>query len=198
VLSLDYLAAVRSLAQDHGVRVHMDGARIFNAALACGTDVAKVASYADSVQFCLSKGLSAPVGSMVVGDWDFVAAVRRIRKMLGGGMRQSGLLAAAGQYALNHMVARLADDHTNAKRLAAGLAGIAGIDLDPRPVEINMVFFGLSDARFTIQRFIAHAADRGVRIAELGRGRIRCVTHSGVSADDIDYALRVFAEILAH
>lgn len=196
VLPLDYLQQVRELADRNGVAVHMDGARLFNAALALGTDVAKVASYADSVQFCLSKGLCAPVGSMAVGTREFIAGVRRTRKMLGGGLRQTGVLAAAGLISLDKKSLRLGEDHETAKRLAAGLAGVRGVDLDPRPVQINMVFFRLSDPAVTVGTLIDRAAEHGVRLAELGRGRIRCVTHEGITAADVDRAVAVIDEVL--
>jgi threonine aldolase len=197
VLPVEYLARVRALARERGVAVHLDGSRIFNAALASGVEAAELARYADSVQFCLSKGLAAPVGSMVVGSAPFIAGVRRTRKMLGGGMRQVGVLAAAGLVALEHMVSRLGDDHANAQRLAAGLAGLPGVEVDPRPVEINMVFFWLRGTGPSIEEFVARCAALGVRVAELGSGRIRCVTHAGVTADDVDFALSVFTTVLA-
>jgi threonine aldolase len=197
VLALDYLASVRALADRRGVALHMDGARLFNAALACGVPAAKVAAYADSVQFCLSKGLSAPIGSMVAGDAAFVARVRRIRKMLGGGMRQAGVVAAAGLISLSHMTGRLWEDHANAERLAQRLSQVPGVELDPRPIQINMVFFRLRQPGPSLGTFLARAAEHGVRLAELGEGRIRCVTHAGVTAADIDYAAGVIETILA-
>jgi threonine aldolase len=196
VLPLEYLEQVRALARTRGVPIHLDGSRIFNAAVAAGTDPAVLASCADSVQLCLSKGLCAPVGSVVVGDHAFISGVRRVRKMLGGGMRQAGVLAAPGMIALATMTARLTDDHANAVRLAAGLAAMDGVDLDSRPVRINMVFFRLRPPHRS-DVFIARAAELGVAVAELGRGRIRCVTHADVTADDIDHALTVFAGVLS-
>jgi threonine aldolase len=197
VLPVTYLEAVRDLADSRRVRVHLDGARIFNAVLACGATAADIARYAHSVQFCLSKGLSAPAGSMVVGDIPFVASVRRIRKMLGGGMRQAGVLAAAGRVALEGMTQRLGEDHANARRLAAGLAGIPGVELDPRPVQINMVFFRLRGTAISTGDLVAQAARHGVRLAELGQDRIRCVTHVDVTTADIDRAVQVIARVLA-
>lgn len=195
VLSLDYLRDVHEFARNRGVFVHLDGARIFNAAVALGVGVAEIARYADSVQFCLSKGLSAPVGSMVVGTGEFINRVRRWRKMLGGGMRQAGIIAAAGIVALEQMVDRLAEDHANARRLAAGLARIPGIALVTEAVPTNIVFFRLTDERFTVPRFIAAAARRGLRIGELGHGRIRAVTHAGISAADVDEAVAIIERI---
>jgi threonine aldolase len=196
VLTVPYLAKIAAFARDNALAVHMDGSRIFNAAIAGGGKVDEIASFADSVQFCLSKGLGAPVGSIVVGQAPFIEKVRRFRKMLGGGMRQAGVLAAAGLVALSEMTARLADDHAQARRLADGLAELPGITLDQRIPEINMVFFRLSHPQVSNESFIAGAAARGVRLAELGHGRIRAVTHSGVGADDIDYALGVFHDLL--
>lgn len=195
VLPLEYLAEIRALANSRGVAVHLDGARIFNAALVLGVPAHTIAAHADSVQFCLSKGLSAPVGSMVAGGTDFITTVRRIRKMLGGGMRQAGVLAAAGLVALRDMTARLGDDHLAAQRLSDGLAALPGVEVEP--VETNMVFFRVDTPRLTQADFIASAWTEGVRLAELGHGRIRAVTHAGVSEADVDRALAVFRGILA-
>ncbi|MCX4816911.1 aminotransferase class I/II-fold pyridoxal phosphate-dependent enzyme [Streptomyces sp. NBC_01239] len=194
VLPLEYLAKVRALARSRGVAVHLDGARLFNAALVLGVPVHVIAGYADSVQFCLSKGLSAPVGSMVAGSAEFVRSVRRIRKMLGGGMRQAGVLAAAGLVALREMTLRLGDDHATARRLAEGLAALPGVVVEP--VETNMVFFRVDVPGLTQARFIERAWEEGVRLAELGHGRIRAVTHAGVDDADVDRALAVFQELL--
>jgi threonine aldolase len=195
VLPLEHLAEVRALARSRGVAVHLDGARLFNAALVLGVPVHVVAGYADSVQFCLSKGLSAPVGSMVAGSAEFIRSVRRIRKMLGGGMRQSGVLAAAGLVALREMTLRLGDDHATARRLAEGLAALPGVVV-VEPVETNMVFFRIDAPGLTQARFIERAWEEGVRLAELGHGRIRAVTHAGVDEADVDRALAVFRELL--
>ncbi|MFJ9425299.1 GntG family PLP-dependent aldolase [Streptomyces sp. NPDC101249] len=194
-----YLAAAGALAHRHGAALHLDGARVFNAALALGVPAADLAAPADTVQFCLSKGLSAPIGSVLVGDEQSIATARRYRKMLGGGMRQAGLIAACGIVALTEMVDRLADDHAHARRLADGLAGVAGLRLDPEPPRTNMVFFTVDPdiTGHTTETFIEAACLRGVRLAELGRGRIRAVTHSGVSADDVDRAVTALADAVA-
>jgi threonine aldolase len=196
VLPLDYLADVATFARSCGLPVHMDGARLFNAAIALGVSPATIAQYADSVQFCLSKGLSAPIGSMVVGDALFVKRVRRLRKMLGGGMRQVGLVAAAGIVALEQMVDRLAEDHLNARRLACGLAQIPGLHVDPPSVETNIVMFRVLDERFTWRTFVDAARQSGVALAELGYGRIRAVTHQGVSDSDIELALEQISQVM--
>ncbi|MFF7188483.1 low-specificity L-threonine aldolase [Streptomyces sp. NPDC008222] len=195
VLPLEYLAEVAALARSRGVAVHLDGARIFNAALVTGVPVHVIAAYADSVQFCLSKGLSAPVGSIVAGSGEFITSVRRIRKMLGGGMRQVGVLAAAGLVALREMTARLEDDHRTARRLAEGLTALPGVTVEP--VETNMVFFRVDTRGLSQADFMTLAWAEGIHLAELGRGRIRAVTHAGVSDADIDRALAVFRRILA-
>lgn len=196
VLPLDYLAEVAAFARAQGLPVHMDGARLFNAAIALGVSPATIAQHADSVQFCLSKGLSAPIGSMVVGNAPFIKQTRRLRKMLGGGMRQVGLVAAAGIVALEHMVERLADDHCNARRLAQGLAEIPGLQLEPETVQTNIVMFRVTDERFSWRSFVETAQQAGVALAELGYGRIRAVTHAGVSGSDIDQALERIQQVM--
>ncbi len=198
-LPLDHLAEAAAVARAHDIALHLDGARIFNAALSLGVTAAEIAAPARTVQFCLSKGLSAPIGSMLVGDEASIGTARRLRKMLGGGMRQAGMIAACGIVALTEMVDRLADDHANAARLAAGLAEVPGLRLDPEPPRTNMVFFAVDPARtsHTTASFIEAADARGVRVAELGRDRIRAVTHSGVTADDVDLAVSILAEVLA-
>lgn len=174
------------VARARGMAVHMDGARIFNAAVALGTPPSVLASVADSVTFCLSKGLSAPVGSVVTGSAEFVARARRVRKMVGGGMRQAGVLAAAGLVALDTMVDRLAEDHANARRLAEGLAGLPGFSVDPDAIETNIVYVELENGDGP--GLSARLKERGV----LGNGRfnwVRFVPHYGITAEDIDEAL---------
>jgi threonine aldolase len=195
VLPRAHLAEVRRIADAHGLPVHLDGARIFNAAAASGVPAADIAGFADSVQFCLSKGLSAPIGSIVVGDPELMQRVRRARKMLGGGMRQAGVIAAAGLVALRNLD-HLHEDHANARRLAEGLGAIDGIRL-ATDVQTNIVMFRVTDRRFTWQTFVAAAAARGLTLAELGHGRIRAVTHSGVTSRDIDAAVAIVKQLMA-
>lgn len=195
VLPIDYLEEVRTFARDRDIRIHLDGARLFNAAVALGVAPARITEHVDSVQFCLSKGLGAPVGSIVAGDAGFVRLVRRIRKMLGGGMRQTGVLAAAGLVGLDQYQ-RLAGDHENARRLAEGLALVKGLDVDPSAVTTNIVMFGVCDDRFTLRTFVEAAARHGVAVSEFGHGRIRAVCHSGVSAADVDEAVSIMARLL--
>lgn len=195
VLPLDYLAEVRRFADERGVAVHLDGARVVNAAIAAGVEVAEITAHVDSVQFCLSKGLGAPVGSMVAGSAEFVGKVRRLRKMLGGGMRQVGLLAAAALVALDTRE-RLAEDHANARRLAEGLALIPGVEMDPDTVKTNIVIFKVTDERFTWRTFLASVHQQGLAVTEFGHGRIRAVVHNGVSAEDVTAAVGIVARVL--
>jgi threonine aldolase len=197
VLSLPYLRQVRDFARSHRLPVHLDGARIFNAAVALGVPAAAIAQYADSVQFCLSKGLAAPVGSMVVGEASFIAEVRRARKMLGGGMRQAGIIAAAGIVALEQMADRLVEDHAHARLLAEGLAQNRGIAVDLETVQTNIVLFRVTDERFTCERFIELAWQEGIHVAEFGHGRIRAVTHYGITAQDIAATITAFEHVVS-
>jgi threonine aldolase len=195
VLSAATLRELAAPSRARGVPVHLDGARLFNAAVALDVPVATLAAEADSVMFCLSKGLSAPVGSMLCGTRAFIAQARRMRKLLGGGMRQAGILAAAGLLGLTEMVDRLAEDHANARRLAAGLGDIPGLALDPEEIESNMVFFRVLDADdhpVDTTPFTAAVAEAGVLISG-GGDRIRAVTHYGVSAEDVDTAIAACA-----
>lgn len=195
VLPDEYTGQVRRFADEHGLRVHLDGARLFNAAVASGSSPAHLARHADSVQFCLSKGLGAPIGSMLAGDGAFVGQARRIRKMLGGGMRQAGVIAAAGIVAIRNSP-RLAEDHANARRLADGLAAIPGIRTDPAEVQTNICMFRVTDPRFTVDAFLASARDLGLSVALLGHGRVRAVTHLGIQARDVDDAVAIVAKVL--
>jgi threonine aldolase len=197
ILSDAYLEQVRGFCDRRGLPLHLDGARVFNAAVATGRPVAEVVRFADSVSFCLSKGLSAPVGSMLVGRAAFIEQARRLRKMVGGGMRQVGFLAAGGIYALEHMVERLGEDHANARRLAEGLAGVDGLVLDTAPPETNIVFFGSAHPAVPASALVNRLLGRGVRVAELEPGRIRAVTHYGLERQDIDFAVQAIREALS-
>ncbi|MBX0326717.1 low-specificity L-threonine aldolase [Oscillochloris sp. ZM17-4] len=197
VLPLSYMAAAHAIAQEHGLPLHLDGARVFNAAVALGVDVREITRHVDSVQFCLSKGLSAPVGSMVAGTRPFIARVRRMRKILGGSMRQAGVFAAAGVVALSEMVGRLADDHANARQLAAGLAAIPGLDIDLSRVQTNIVRFELRDERLSVADLTGRLRERGVLVGGMGGQTIRAVTHYGIEAADIDRAVQAVREALA-
>jgi threonine aldolase len=188
VLTPDYTDEVCNLAHKRGLKVYLDGARIFNAAVALGVPACALAQNVDSVAVCLSKGLSAPVGSLLCGSKDFVKRARRFRKMLGGGMRQAGVIAAAGIVALETMVDRLAEDHANARRLARGLASIKGITLAQDDIPTNIVMFHLSP-ELSVVEFMEGLDRVGVKIGLRDGGPFRAVTHCMVSSSDIDEAL---------
>jgi threonine aldolase len=188
VLTPDYTDEVCNLAHARGLKVHLDGARIFNAAIALGVPACALAQNSDSVALCLSKGLSAPVGSLLCGSKDFVERARKFRKMLGGGMRQAGVIAAAGIVALETMVDRLAEDHSNARRLAQGLAGIEGITLAQDDIPTNIVMFHLSPELSVIE-FVEGLEKTGVKVGLRDGRPFRAVTHCMVSSSDIDEAL---------
>lgn len=197
ILPLSYLCEVREFAHQQQLPLHLDGARIFNAAVGLDVPAAEIAQYADSLQFCLSKGLSAPIGSVVVGTVEFIRTVRRIRKMLGGGMRQAGIIAAPGILAIENF-GRLAVDHHHAAQLADGLRRIPGIELDPDTVRTNIVIFRVADERFTWQTFIPAVGKLGLAITDVGHGRLRAVTHSGVDSEQIEQAIAIVAQVLDH
>ena len=188
VLTPDYTSAIVGLAHQNGLQVHLDGARIFNAAVALDVPVSELASPVDSVCFCLSKGLSAPVGSLLCGNQEFVDKARKWRKMLGGGMRQAGVIAAAGIVALQKMVNRLAEDHATAQLLASGLAQVPGVTIQPREVQTNIVIFE-SPATIPGAEFVQRLDAQGVRLLHRSGRRVRAVTHRMVGAADIDEAL---------
>ncbi|MFO7173259.1 MAG: low-specificity L-threonine aldolase [Bacillota bacterium] len=196
VLPQDQVEAVCAIAHQHGIPVHLDGARLFNAAVAQGRTARELAAPFDSVMVCLSKGLGAPVGSILAGRRDFIEEARRMRKLLGGGMRQAGVLAAAGIVALTTMVDRLAEDHANARRLAEGIAQIPGLAVDLKTVQTNMVFFDITDSRWDAPRLVAALEAAGVRCNAVGPRRVRWVTHKDVSAADCDRALLILQETL--
>jgi threonine aldolase len=195
VLTMTQLDAITSLAHTHHIAVHMDGARIFNASVALGIPVNRLARDVDSLMFCLSKGLSAPVGSMLVGSTEFIRRAHRIRKLLGGGMRQAGILASAGLVALEQMVDRLAEDHEHCKRLAYGLADYPQVEISPEKVVTNILIFRLRNAQQhllteqEIQPFLQKASEYGVLLSSMGEGMIRAVTHYGIEAQHITTAL---------
>ncbi|MDQ3467569.1 MAG: aminotransferase class I/II-fold pyridoxal phosphate-dependent enzyme [Chloroflexota bacterium] len=196
VLSPESLRQMASIAHEHDVPVHLDGARIFNAAAALGIPAAAIAAEVDTVQSCLSKGLAAPVGSLVAGDGDFVDRARRNRKLLGGAMRQSGVLAAAGLVALDEMIERLPEDHARARRLAEGLAAISGVMIDLESVQTNIVIFR-PPPHLPSGEVIAALAARGVRISDYGTRGLRLVTHYEIDDDAIAAALHALDEVLA-
>ncbi len=188
VLTPDYTDEVCDLARTRGLKVYLDGARIFNAAVALGVPACRLTQNVDSVGLCLSKGLSAPVGSLLCGNKDFIERARKFRKMLGGGMRQVGIIAAAGIVALETMVNRLAEDHANATRLAKGLSNIEGITLAQDEIATNIVMFDLSP-ELSSAEFSEGLETGGVKVGFRDGGPFRAVTHCMVSSSDIDEAL---------
>jgi threonine aldolase len=196
-LSLEYTRAVGELAHKHGLQLHLDGARIFNASVALGVEAADLAEPTDSVTFCLSKGLSAPVGSILCGSSEFIAQARRIRKQLGGGMRQAGVLAAAGIVAVETMIERLGEDHVRAKKLAQGLATVPGLVLDQGIPETNMVFLSLNDeVPLSTSEVAGRLKERGVLTGVVIDRRFRLVTHHWIDDSDIDEAIEGFREVM--
>jgi threonine aldolase len=186
-----------AVARRHGLPIHLDGARIHNAAAALGVTAAELSAGADTVMFCLSKGLGAPVGSILVGDADTITEARRVRKLFGGGMRQAGIIAAAGLVALDEVLPMLANDNRRAHNLAVGLAGIPGIVLDPETVDTNIVFFSLADtAPMDAAELAARLAVDGVLCHPLGRDSIRMVTHYHISDDDIERVVEITSKAL--
>lgn len=196
VLNLGHMASIKALAERYGLVVHLDGARIFNAAVALGIPASALAAQVDTIQFCLSKGLSAPVGSLIAGPADFIREARRVRKMVGGGMRQAGVLAAAGIVALEQMVERLGEDHANARRFALGLADIPGIVIEPETVQTNIVIFGIRNCGLALEDVGARLTSQGLRVSQIEPTRFRAVTHYGITADDIDAALAIIAKVM--
>ncbi len=195
VWPLEDLRAAAETARGHGLRVHLDGARMFNAAVAEGTDVADIAACGDTVTFCLSKGLGCPAGSIFCGSADDVEQARRWRKRLGGGMRQAGVLAATGLIALETMVDRLAEDHANARTLADGLAELPGVRCDLARVQTNLVFFDLE--KVSGADFEERCRKRGLLGGATGPHRVRFVTHYGITVEDIQAALKICEEVLS-
>ena len=199
VVTVEETRAIADLAHRRGLRVHLDGARIFNAAVALGIDPRELCAPVDTVQYCFSKGLAAPVGSILCGSAETIAKARRVRKLLGGAMRQAGVIAAAALVALDEMRGRLGEDHSNAKALAEGLARIPGIRIDARRVETNIVSFEV-DADFTdAGTFQKVCAERGLRVSRyLGNSpRLRAVTHWGIERSDIDDALAIVESVMS-
>jgi threonine aldolase len=190
VLPQAYIEAATTLARSRGLATHLDGARVFNAAVASGVSVADIARHFDSVSVCFSKGLGAPVGSALVGSKDLIARAHRIRKMLGGGMRQAGVLAAAALHALDHHVERLAEDHAHARRLAEGLAALPGVTVQPPQTNILFVDLAPQKAAGVVERL------RAAGVLCTGLYRLRFVTHLDVLADDIERAIRILREHL--
>jgi len=197
IYPLQKIAEITRFARSKGLLVHLDGARLWNASVASGIKPHEYAQWADSVSVCLSKGLGAPVGSLVAGTKPFIERVHRFRKMFGGGMRQVGILAAAGIYALDHHIERLKEDHRNAKRLALGLSEIQGVSIEPEHVETNIVIFDIAEIGMTAAQARDEMKKKGVLIHPFGKTLVRLVTHLDVSKDNIEVALKAFRRVLS-
>jgi threonine aldolase len=197
IYPLDKMAEINRLAKSKGLFVHLDGARLWNASVATGIKPQEYAQWADSVSVCLSKGLGAPIGSLVAGSKRFIDRVHRFRKMFGGGMRQVGIIAAAGIYALDYHIERLREDHQNAKRLAVGLKEFKGVSIDPKYVETNIVIFDVANTRLTAAQVAESVKKEGVLIHAFGKTQIRVVTHLDVTADDVEKALKAFGKVFS-
>jgi len=196
VWPLQQLRAVADVARRHNLHTHLDGARLMNAVVASDIPALEHTRGYESVTFCLTKGLGCPVGALVAGDREFIATARRYKHLFGGAMRQAGIVAAAGVYALDHNVDRLAQDHTTARILARGLAEIPGIRIDVAHVETNIVFFDVSGTGLTAQEVASRLLARGVRVGAMGRSLIRAVTHLDVSQADVERAVSIAQEVL--
>ncbi len=197
VLGLDYMAKVGALAREHGLKIHLDGARLFNAAAALGVPAAELTKEVDSVTFCLSKGLCAPVGSVLCGSKEFIHQARRMRKQLGGGMRQAGVLAAAGIVALEKMTGRLVEDHARAKKLAQGLGDLAGLVVETPVPATNMVFVRLAESvPFNAKETVRRLAEHGVKVGATGERRFRMVTHYWVDDAGVEQTVAAFGSVL--
>jgi len=191
VVTPEETSKIYKIAKKYGLKLHLDGARIFNSAIAQGVDVAELTKDCDSVMFCISKGLASPVGSIIAGTKEFIAEARRKRKMLGGGMRQTGILAACGIIALEEMIDRMKEDHDNARYLAEGLAGIEGFSINLDTVQTNIIYFKFELPKVSCKRFVEDVSEKGVYTVYLERDYGRMVTHKDLNRSDLDYALEV-------
>jgi len=196
VVPLEVMKEIYTIARNHNIPVHLDGARLFNAAAYLGVDAAQITQYTDSVMFCLSKGLCAPIGSMLAGSKEFIEKARKNRKILGGGMRQAGILAAAGLIALEKMSKRLHIDHENAKYLAERLMSIPGIKLNYEDVQIDMVFFDMEETGISPDKLVDELLKKGIKINGAEGGLMRFVTNNDVTREDIDYTVQCIKELV--
>lgn len=195
IYPIEKIVEIHRLAKSKRLLVHLDGARLWNASVASGIKPHEYAQWADSVSVCLSKGLGAPIGSLVASSETFIDRVHRFRKMFGGGMRQVGIIAAAGIYALDHHIERLKEDHQNAKRLALGLKEFKGVSINPEHAETNIVIFDVAHPRMTGFQVAEEMKREGVLIHAFGKSQIRLVTHLDVSSEDIEVALKAFEKV---
>lgn len=195
VIKPSQLEAINRVAEKHGLKLYMDGARIFNAAVALNVDVKEFTKHVDNMMFCLSKGLSCPIGSLIVGDKEFIEKARKIRKTLGGGMRQAGVIAAPGIIALEKMIDRLRDDHENAKLLAQGICQVDRIVLDPKKVQTNMVTFDLAES-VDCDLFLRKLKENGILASAQAKNRVRLVTHRGIEKEHVEKTIAAIEDIL--
>jgi threonine aldolase len=195
IVTPDQIKAISEVARTSGLKLYMDGARIFNAAVALKRDVKDFTKHVDNLMFCLSKGLSCPIGSIVVGTDEFIEKARKNRKILGGGMRQAGIIAAPGIIALEKMIDRLKEDHTNARALAEGLAQINGISIDLKTVQTNIVHFGVDKLPVTSDQFASKLREKGVLVLPRDKRTLRMVTHRGIDREDIDKTLNIIDSV---
>ncbi len=197
IVSPKHLQEIREVAESHGLRVYMDGARLFNAAVALKTDVRQFTKHVDNLMFCLSKGLSCPVGSLIVGTQEFIDKARKIRKLLGGGMRQAGIIAAPGIVALEKMGDRLEEDHLNARFLAEGISKISGLYVDLDRVQTNMVLINSKRLGVADEVFVSALKEKGILVAVMAKNKIRMVTHRGIERRHIDTTLDMVRNVVA-
>lgn len=196
VVSIDNMNEIKKVAEKTGIPIHLDGARVFNAAKALNVDVKEITKYTDSIMFCLSKGLAAPIGSILAGSEEFIKNARKNRKLMGGGLRQAGIIAAAGIIALEKMVDRLEEDHQNSQYLAEELSKIEGINVKFDRNDINMVFFELPNEIIKEEKLISKLLDRNIKINGQEDGEYRFVTNKDVTREDLEYVVEQMKEIL--
>jgi threonine aldolase len=192
------IKAINEVAQQHNIKFYMDGARIFNAAVALKIDVKEITRHVDNLMFCLSKSLSCPIGSLLVGTNNFIEKARKIRKLLGGGMRQAGIIAAPGIIALEEMIDRLKDDHKNARRLAEGISKIEGIQINLNRVQTNIVCFDVGNLELSAETFVMKLKENGVLALPLTEKKVRMVTHRGIESKDIEKSIEVIENVIDH
>ena len=196
-LELNYINSVCDIAHDNNIKVHMDGARLFNACAALDITADQILSNVDSVTFCLSKGLSAPIGSVICGTHDFISEARRIRKSLGGGMRQTGIISAAGIISLTSMINRLKDDHKNAQTLAHGIANLKGIVLNTDLVPTNIIYFNFNHQDMTSTDLVSHMESNDIIFSDYNGKHCRLVLHNGITGHDVEKVIDVFNKLLS-
>ncbi len=198
IITPTQIKAINEVAQQHNIKFYMDGARIFNAAVALKIDVKEITKHVDNLMFCLSKSLSCPIGSLLVGTNNFIEKARKIRKLLGGGMRQAGIIAAPGIIALEKMIDRLEKDHKNARRLAEGISKIEGIQIDLNRVQTNIVCYDVENLELSAETFVMELKENGILALPLTEKKVRMVTHRGIESKDIEKSIEVIENVIDH